>query len=76
MLTSKQIKRLFYVHRELGLVMFLLLSAAMELLASLFVDHPWQYLAYGAAALLALIAAVLVRNVIRFERQYPTNPNN
>ena len=69
----KRIKQLFYIHRELGLAMFLLLSSVMELIASLFVDHPWQYLAYGAAALLALIAAVLVANVIRFERQYPTN---
>ena len=69
----KRIRQLFYIHRELGLAVWMASMAAMELIASLFVDHPWQYLAYGAAALLALIAAFLVSNVIRFEQTYPTN---
>ena len=73
MLTSTQIKRLFYIHRELGVAVWMLLSACIELVCSLFVEHPWQYLAYAFAAALALIAALLVRNVIRFEQTNPTN---
>lgn len=66
----KQLNRLFYIHRELGLAVFMLISACVELVASLFVDQPWQYLAYAFAAALALIAALLVRNVIRFEQKW------
>lgn len=64
------ISHLFYIHRELGLAVFMILSACVELVASLFVEQPWQYLAYAFAAALALIAALLVRNVVRFEKTY------
>lgn len=70
MFDRKTISRLFYIHRELGLAVFMMISACVELVASLFVDQPWQYLAYAFAAALALIAALLVRNVIAFERKY------
>lgn len=72
----KRISRLFYIHRELGVALFLVCMACVELLCSLFVEQPLQYLAYAFAAALALIAALLVRNVIRFEQRYPTSSNN
>jgi hypothetical protein len=68
----KHLKRLFYIHHELGLAVWMAVMACIELLCSLVVDHPWQYLAYAAAVLLGGIAAALVANVIRFEKKYPT----
>jgi hypothetical protein len=72
-MTIKRIKQLFYIHRELGVAVWMAAMACIELLCSLVVDHPWQYLAYAAAALLGGIAALLVRNVIRFEQTYSSN---
>ena len=70
------LSKLFYIHRELGVALMLAIAACIELLCSLFVDAPWQYLAYAFAAALALLAGLLVRNVIRFEQKYSTPSNN
>lgn len=74
MLTSKQLSkeltRLFYIHRELPLAVGMLVSACIELACALVVEQPWQTLAYVFAAALALIAGVLIANVIRFEKKW------
>jgi hypothetical protein len=70
MFNRKYISKMFYIHRELGVALMLAISACIELLCGLVVDHPWQYLAWTFAGLLALIAALLVRNVIRAEREW------
>lgn len=64
------LNRLFYIHRELGLAVFLLIASCMELVCSLFVAAPWQYLGWAAAALLAFIAGLLIRSVYRFEKMW------
>lgn len=73
MLTSKRIKQLFYIHRELGVALMLALAACIELVCGLVLPQPWQFIAFLFAAALALIAALLVRNVVRFEQRYPSN---
>ena len=74
MFNRKYISKMFYIHRELGVALMLIISACVELVASLIVDQPWQYLAYAFAAVLALFAGLLVRNVIRFEKKYGGRP--
>lgn len=66
----KHLKHLFYIHRELGVALFLAISACVELVCSLFVAQPWQYLAYAFAAALALLAGLMVRNVMAFEKKW------
>lgn len=73
MLTSKRIKQLFYIHRELGVAMFMAISACGQLVLGLFWPEPCQYIAFAFAAAQAFIAAFLVRNVVRFEQRYPSN---
>lgn len=73
MFNRQYISKMFYIHRELGMAVAMLVAAAMELIAGVIVGNPWQYLAWAFAAALALIAAVLVINVIRFEKKYPTS---
>ncbi len=70
MFSIKQLKHLFYIHRELPLAIMMLVSACIELACALVVEQPWQYLAYAFAAALTLIAALLVRNVITFEKKW------
>lgn len=70
MFDRKYISKMFYIHRELGVAVVMLIASVMELVCSLIVDHPWQYLAWTFAGLLALIAALLVRNVVRAEREW------
>lgn len=72
-MTIKRIKQLFYIHRELGAALLLVLAACVELLCGLVVPQPWAYVAFLFAAVLALLAGLIVRNVIRFEKQYPSN---
>lgn len=76
MLTSiniKRIKQLFHIHRELGVALMLAVSACIELLCGLFVPQPWAFVAFLFAAVLALLAGLLVINVVRFERRFPSN---
>lgn len=76
MLTSiniKRIKQLFYIHRELGVALMLAVSACIELLCGLFVPQPWAFVAFLFAAVLALLAGLLVINVVRFEQRFPSN---
>lgn len=66
------LKKLFYIHRELGVALMLAVAACIELLCGLFVPQPWAFVAFLFAAVLAMLAGLLVINVVRFEKKYPT----
>ena len=68
---AERINRLFYVHTNLSLAVFLIVGTAVELLCGMNIDHfTALWIAYPAAGLFSIIALCIVWSVIRWERRY------